>query len=105
MTHCLFYFVQVYTPDTRTDHQRVDSLLEQFMNERDIELSHNPQEDIEARLATLREQGVRPNEGQYISNLHDSSGSEEEVDKITKKVSKTNFMLIKIFTSLVSQML
>ncbi|XP_018573423.1 abscission/NoCut checkpoint regulator [Anoplophora glabripennis] len=76
----------VYAADTRTDQQKADSLLEQFMNERDIELSHNPQEDIEARLATLREQGVRPNEGQYISNLHDSSGSEEEVDKITKKI-------------------
>lgn len=72
--------------DTRTDQQKADALLEQFLSERDIELAHNPQEEIEARLATLREKGVRPNEGPYISNLHDSSGSEEDVDKITKKV-------------------
>lgn len=83
-----FLIFKVYIPDTRTDQQKTDSLLEQFMNERDIELAHNPQEDIEARLATLREQGVRPNEGPYISNLHDSSGSEDEVDRITKKVRK-----------------
>lgn len=62
-------------------------MLEKFVNERDIELAHNPQEEIEARLARLREQGVRPNEGTYISNLHESaSSSEDEVDKITKKV-------------------
>lgn len=72
--------------DTRTDQEKVDAILEQFMNEREIELAHNPQTEIEARLASLREQGVRPNEGPYISNLHDSSSSEEEADKITKKV-------------------
>lgn len=78
---------QFYTPpDTRTDQQKTDSLLEQFINEREIEFSHNAQNEIEARLATLREQGVRPNEGRYISDLHDSTSSEEEVDKITKKV-------------------
>lgn len=60
------------------------------MNERDIELAHDPQNEIEMRLANLREKGVRPNEGSYISNLHDSSGSEEEMDKITKKVSHQN---------------
>ncbi|EFA06685.2 abscission/NoCut checkpoint regulator isoform X2 [Tribolium castaneum] len=76
----------LFQVDSRTDQQKADSLLEQFVNERDIELAHNPQEEIEARLATLREQGVRPNEGPYISNLHDSSSSEEEVDKITKKI-------------------
>lgn len=69
-----------------TDQQKVDNLLEQFVNERDIEFSHNPQEEIEARLATLREKGVRPNEGPYVSNLHDSSSSEEEMERITKKV-------------------
>lgn len=79
-------FFQLYIPDTRTDLQKIDSLLEQFVNERDIELAHNPQEDIEVRLATLRGRGVKPNEGPYISNLHDSSGSEEEMDRITKKV-------------------
>jgi hypothetical protein len=76
----------LFTIDTRTDQQKADSLLEQFVSERDIELAHNPQDEIEARLATLREQGVRPNEGPYISNLHDSSSSEEEMDKITKKI-------------------
>lgn len=81
----------MFTPDTRTDQQKADSLLQQFTKERDIELCYNPQEDIEVRLATLREQGVRPNEGQYISNLHDSSGSDEEVDKITKKVRILKF--------------
>ncbi|RZC36725.1 zinc finger FYVE domain-containing protein 19, partial [Asbolus verrucosus] len=75
----------LFAVDTRTDQQKADSLLEQFVSERDIELAHNPQDEIEARLATLREQGVRPNEGPYISNLHDSSSSEEDVDKITKK--------------------
>lgn len=58
-----------------------------FITERDIDLARNPEEGIEARLASLREQGVRPNEGSYISNLHDSSGSEEEMDKITRKAS------------------
>ncbi|XP_060528155.1 abscission/NoCut checkpoint regulator isoform X2 [Cylas formicarius] len=72
--------------DSRTDQQKVDSLLEMFACEREIELNHNPQEEIEARLATLRERGIRPNEGPYVSNLHDSSGSEEEVDRITKKI-------------------
>ncbi|KRT83601.1 hypothetical protein AMK59_4736 [Oryctes borbonicus] len=75
------------TTDMRTDQQKADGLLEQFMNERDIELAHNPQEKIEARLASLREKGVRPNEGPYISNLHDSgSSSEEEIDRISKKI-------------------
>lgn len=78
---------KLYTPpDTRTDQQKADSLLEQFHNERDIEFSHNAQNEIEARLASLREKGVRPNENRYISDLHDSASSEEEVDKITKKV-------------------
>lgn len=73
----------------------MDSLLEEFITERDIELAHDPQEEIEARLATLREKGVRPNEGPYISNLHDSGSSEEEIDKITKKVPKTIQFVIK----------
>lgn len=60
--------------------------MERFINERDIEFSQNAQNEIEARLASLREQGVRPNESRYISDLHDSTSSEEEVDKITKKV-------------------
>lgn len=73
--------------DNKTTQEKVDGLLEQYTSERDIELQHNPQEEIEARLATLREQGVRPNEGPFISNLHDSDDSEEEIEKITKKVS------------------
>ncbi|XP_056640788.1 abscission/NoCut checkpoint regulator [Diorhabda sublineata] len=76
----------LYTVDLRTDREKADSLLEQFMSERDIELSHQNLEDIETRVAALREKGVRPNEGTYIKNLHDSGGSEEEVDKITKKI-------------------
>ncbi|CAH0550774.1 unnamed protein product [Brassicogethes aeneus] len=76
----------LFTNDTRSEQQRVDSLLDQFVNEREIELAYNPQEEIEARLATLREKGVRPNEGPYIANLHDSGSSEEELDKITKKI-------------------
>lgn len=73
-------------PDTRSDQQKADALLEQFVSEREIELAQNPQEGIEARLASLRGQGIRPNENAYISNLHDSSSSEEEVDKIARKV-------------------
>ncbi|CAG9820325.1 unnamed protein product [Phaedon cochleariae] len=76
----------LFTVDKRTDQEKIDSLLEQFNSEKDIELAHNPANEIEVRLAALREQGVRPNEGSYISNLQDSSGSEEEIDKITKKV-------------------
>lgn len=72
--------------DSRTDQQRTDDLLEQFSNEREIELACNPEEGIEARIASLRERGVRPNENSYMSNLHDSSSSEDEVDKITRKV-------------------
>lgn len=73
-------------PDTRTDQEKVDSLLEMFMKEREIDLAQNPEGEIVARLASLRDQGVRPNEGSYLKNLHDSSGSEEEVDRITRKV-------------------
>lgn len=58
------------------------------MSEKEIELRHQNLDSIEARVAALREQGVRPNEGQYIKNLHDSSSSEEDIDKITKKVIK-----------------
>lgn len=72
--------------DARTDRERVDSLLEMFMKEREIDLAQDPEGDIVARLASLRDQGVRPNEGAYLKNLHDSSGSEEEVDRITRKV-------------------
>ncbi|XP_044746209.1 abscission/NoCut checkpoint regulator isoform X2 [Coccinella septempunctata] len=72
--------------DNRTHQEKVDGLLDQYTSERDIEFQHNPQEEIEARLATLREQGVRPNEGTYMSNLHDSDDSEEEIGKITKKI-------------------
>ncbi|KAK4884333.1 hypothetical protein RN001_000604 [Aquatica leii] len=75
----------VVTTETKSDQEQVDSLLEMFVKERDIELAHNPEEGIVARLATLRGQGVRPNEGAYITNLHDS-GSDDEVDKITKKI-------------------
>lgn len=57
------------------------------MKEREIELAHNPQEEIEVRLANLRKKGVRPNEGTYICNLHDSESSEEEMDLISRKVS------------------
>lgn len=77
---------QVFMADTRTDQEKVDSILEMFIKERDIELAHNPEEGIEARLATLRGQGVRPNEGAYISNLHDSGSDDDEVDKIAKKI-------------------
>lgn len=69
-------------------------MLERFLSEREIEFSQNAQNKIEARLATLREQGVRPNESRYISDLHDSTSSEEEVDKITKKVIIQAFDLI-----------
>jgi len=73
--------------DTRTDAEKADNLLEMFSVERDIELSQNPQDEIEARLAVLREKGIRPNEGKYVKDLHDSSSSsEDEVDKITKKI-------------------
>ncbi|KAF5275213.1 hypothetical protein FQR65_LT04247 [Abscondita terminalis] len=75
----------IISVETRSDQEQVDNLLDMFVKERDIELAHNPEEGIEARLATLRGQGVRPNEGAYIANLHDS-GSDEEVDKITKKI-------------------
>lgn len=85
INNCFNCFIK-FLPDTRTDQQKTDALLEQFINERDIELAHNPQEEIEARIATLREQGVRPNQNSYMSNLHDSSSSEEDVDKITRKV-------------------
>ncbi|KAF5274363.1 hypothetical protein FQA39_LY07243 [Lamprigera yunnana] len=77
--------IQFVAVETRSEQEQVDSMLEMFTKERDIELAKNPEEGIEARLATLRGQGVRPNEGSYISNLHDS-GSDEEVDKITKKI-------------------
>ncbi|CAG9863797.1 unnamed protein product [Phyllotreta striolata] len=77
----------LFVKDTRTDQEKVDTLLEQFMTEKDIELRHAQNlEGIEARVAALREQGIRPNEGQFIKNLHDSSGSEEEIDNITKKI-------------------
>lgn len=67
--------------------QTSDTLLEKFIVEREIELVQNPQQEIEARLASLREQGTRPNEGTFIRNLHDSeSSSEDEVEKITKKI-------------------
>lgn len=73
--------------DTRSDREKTDDLLEQFVKERDIELQHDPQEEIEARLATLREKGVRPNEGPFLNNLVDTEdGSDEEINKITKKV-------------------
>ncbi|XP_017768176.1 PREDICTED: abscission/NoCut checkpoint regulator [Nicrophorus vespilloides] len=78
---------QVFAKDLRSDQEKADSLLEQFLTERDIELAQNPQLEIEARLASLREKGVRPNESSFIKNLHDSGGSsEDEVDKITKKI-------------------
>lgn len=73
--------------DNRSDQQKVDAMLEQFVNEREIHLAHNAEDELEARIATLREKGVRPNEGAYVSNLHDD-GSDEEVDKITRKASK-----------------
>lgn len=88
--------LQYFAPDTRTEQEKTDMLLEQFLGERDIELSHDPQSEIESRIAVLRKDGVKPNEGPYISNLHDSSSSDEEVDKITKKVCCKNlFSFIK----------
>nr|CAH7768413.1 unnamed protein product [Callosobruchus chinensis] len=83
----------LYPVDSRSESERVDSLLEQFVKEKDIELSKNPAvEGIEARLATLREQGVRPNEGSYVRQLHDelpaegTDSEEQEVEKLTRKI-------------------
>lgn len=70
-------------PDTRTDQQKIDSLLEQFSSEQEIKQSHNPLGDIETRLATLKDQSVKNNEERDINN---GSDSEEEVGRITKKV-------------------
>lgn len=70
-----------------------DILLEQFLGEKHIELSQDVQGEIESRLAVLRKDGVKPNEGTYISNLHDSSGSDEDVDKITKKVFFATYVI------------
>ncbi|CAH1961838.1 unnamed protein product [Acanthoscelides obtectus] len=83
----------LYPTDSRSDPEKVDSLLEQFVKEKEIEITKDPTlEGIEARLATLRDQGVRPNEGPYVRELHDGgsdeeSGNEErEVDKLTRKI-------------------
>ncbi|VEN60007.1 unnamed protein product [Callosobruchus maculatus] len=84
----------LYPADSRSDSKRVDSLLEQYVTEKDIELSKNDGavEEIEARLATLREQGVRPNEGPYVRQLHDdlpeegTDSEEQEVDKLTRRI-------------------
>lgn len=78
-----------------SDHEKVDNLLERFVKERDIEFANNPQQEIEARLATLRQSGVRPNENQFINELHDSSSdSEDDVDKITRKVKDVCLRLV-----------
>lgn len=74
---------QLFIPDTRTDQQKVDSLLEQFTREQDIELAHDSHEDIEVRLGRLKGQELKSEEDSSKSDLYDS---EEEVEKITKKV-------------------
>ncbi|KAK9893116.1 hypothetical protein WA026_023836 [Henosepilachna vigintioctopunctata] len=71
----------LFPVDNRSNQEKVDGLLEQFSREHDIELHHNPQEEIESRLSALGEK--RSNEG-LVPNL-DSDDSEEEVEKITNK--------------------
>lgn len=67
------------------------------MKESDIEtsLSATRRREVEARLAEMREKGIRPNEGQYFKELEED-GSDQEVDKITKKVKTC---IIKLFLS------
>lgn len=80
--------MQLFLPDSRTDQQKIDSLLEQYSKEQEIEQTHNPLEGIEARLATLKDQTVKNNEERDNSNASDS---EQEVDRITKKVNMIIF--------------
>lgn len=58
-----------------------------MVKESEIEtsISNTRRREVEARLAEMREKGVRPNEGQYFQELEED-GSDQEVDKITKRV-------------------
>lgn len=76
----------MFVADTRTDQQKISSLLEQYSHETSLELSHNNHEDIEERLAALKGQEMTRTE-RTGDNIPVASDSEEEVDKITEKVT------------------
>lgn len=92
----------MYTPDTRTDQQKIDSLLEQYSHETNIEISHNNNEDIETKLASLKGQEMKSNEKTDGDNIPEASDSEEEVDKITKKVFMSFMRINCIFKVIVN---
>lgn len=49
-------------------------------------MAHNQHEDIEDRLATLKGQEQKSGDNSNKANLDDDYNSEEEVERITKKV-------------------
>ncbi|XP_050305530.1 abscission/NoCut checkpoint regulator [Anthonomus grandis grandis] len=69
-------------PDTRSEQEKVDSLLEQFSSQQGIDAAYKPHDDLAQRLATLKGEEHKENKIDYM----EESDSEDEVDRITQKI-------------------
>jgi len=73
----------LFLPDTRSEREKVNSLLEQYASEQDIKIAHQSHDDLGQRLATLKGEEYKKNN---IDSDMEESDSEEDVDKIRKKI-------------------
>ncbi|XP_025831645.1 abscission/NoCut checkpoint regulator [Agrilus planipennis] len=79
----------IYDPkavDTRSDQEKIDSLLEQYASEINIKEDHESTKDLEERIAKLKgEKTIK--EKQKLNDEDDEASDEEvEAEKVAKKV-------------------
>lgn len=73
-----------YAPDMRSDQEKVDSLLEEFGSEININKFYDPSNDLIQRLVALK--GEKTKEPEPKITYDADIDSEEEIDKITRKI-------------------
>lgn len=73
----------VFLPDTRSDQEKADALLQQYTSETEIQTSHESHDDLAQRLSTLKGEEYKKNN----PDLDDEPDSEEEIERINKKIT------------------
>ncbi|XP_076268715.1 abscission/NoCut checkpoint regulator isoform X1 [Rhynchophorus ferrugineus] len=73
-----------FPPDTKTEQEKVESLLEQLGAEQSIEQTHSYTDNLAKRLATLK--GEEHRDQAKSNDIEDEIDSEEEIHNITKKI-------------------
>lgn len=75
---------QLFMPDMRSEQEKADALLEQYASEQAINSLHQNHEDLSQRLAALKGEEMK---GTPTERTSSDSDSENEVERITKRVS------------------